>query len=157
VHLLSAPARAIAAAVTDAVAAARAADAEALEEAAARLAALEREQVGVVLGAVVRSLLEETHPDGLSADDARAVLERCVRSAAGWLPGLDGQVLVVVLTGALGVHEPDEEPRPVGALEIARHAPLLVADLLAASRRPLAGCLQRAFAEIARSETMEMP
>jgi hypothetical protein len=151
------PARAIAAAVTDAVAAARSRDAAALREAAERLAALDRAQVGVVLGAVVRSLLEELHPDGLTGDDVRSVLEGCLRAAVDWLPGIDGGVLVVLLTGALGVHDPDEERRPVGALDVARHAPLLVADLLAAADRPLAGYLDAAFAEIARAEMVELP
>src|SRR2546422_952004 len=37
------------------------------------------------------------------------------------------------------------------------HAPLLIADLLAAGQRPLGGYLDAAFTEIARAETMEMP
>lgn len=151
------PARSIARAVTATVGAARAADAETFADEAAALAGLDREQVGLVLGAVVRSLLEELHPDGLDGDDVRAVLEHCVRSAIGWLPGVDGGVLVVVLTGALGVHEPDSEPVVVPASQLAVHAPLLVADLLTATGRPLHGYLDTAFAEILRAETMEMP
>jgi hypothetical protein len=151
------PARSIARAVTVTVDAVRATDAEAFADGAAELAALDREQVGLVLGAVVRSLLEELHPDGLDGDDVRAVLEHCVRSCVGWFPDVDGGVLVVVLTGALGVHEPDAEPHPIPAPQLATHAPLLVADLLAATGRPLRGYLDTAFAEIMRAETMELP
>jgi hypothetical protein len=151
------PARAIAVAVTDAVAAAAAHDEEGYEEAAARLAGLNPEQVGVVLGAVVRSLLEALHPDGLTGDDLRGVLERCARSAAGWLPGVDATVFVVLLTGALGVHGAEGEQPAPGPREVARHAPVLVADLVAASGRPLADCLREAFAEVALAETMELP
>jgi hypothetical protein len=150
-------ARAIAAGVTGAVAAAHARDREAFQEAAGQLAALNPEQVGVVLGAVVRSLLEDLHPDGLDGDDVQAVLERCARSAAGWLPEVDAGVLVALLIGALGVHEPDGEARPLSAMDVALHGPLLVDDLLTLSGRGLAGYLDAAFAEIARAETQEMP
>jgi hypothetical protein len=176
------PARSIAASATDSVAAARSRDREEFQQAAVRLAALNAEQVGVVLGAVVRSLLEDVHPDGLSGEDVQAVLERCVRSAAGWLPEVDPNVLVALLIGALGVHQPNahesrvnesdviasdaNEPHanesdgacgPLTSTDVALHAPLLVADLLARSGRGLAGYLDSAFAEIARAETIEMP
>jgi hypothetical protein len=151
------PARSIAAGVTECVSAARARDREEFQQAAVRLAALNPEQVGVVLGAAVRSLLEDVHPDGLAGDDVQAVLERSVRSTAGWLPEVDPNVLVALLISALGVHQPDGESPPPSATDVARHAPLLVADLLALSRRGLAGYLDAAFAEIARAETIEMP
>jgi hypothetical protein len=181
------PARTIGATVTDAVSAARATDPAALRHAAERLvsasavraAPASQEQVGVVLGAVLRSLLEETHPDGLSGEDVQAVLEDCVRSAASWFPTVDIEVLVILLTGALGIHQVDPRPsdpqpdsppdfqpdvveaggapRRLGALEVASHAPLLLADLLAVSGRPLSGHLDAAFAEIYRAETIEMP
>jgi hypothetical protein len=167
-HRLPAPARAISTAVSEAVAAAQARDAQRFTEAAEQLAALDQEQVGVVLGAVVRSLLEDMHPDGLSGEDVQDVLERCVRSAIGWLPEVDVDVLVVLLTGALGVFEADEQSRPPTGPQAARHAPLLVAYLLGGAIGPsrgtpggselqLAGYLTAAFAEIARAETIEMP
>lgn len=147
----------MATAVTDAVAAARAADAEAFGPAVVQLATLNPEQVGLVLGAVVRSLLEDLHADGLSGEDVQAVLERCVRSASAWLPAVEPDVIVVLLVGALGVHPAEDDPRPPVPPDVARHAPLLVADLLVAADRPLVPYLAAAFAEIARSETIEMP
>jgi hypothetical protein len=42
-------------------------------------------------------------------------------------------------------------------MDVALHAPLLVADLLSLSERRLAGYLDAAFTEIARAETVEMP
>lgn len=152
-------ARAISGAVTDAVAAARAEDPVAFDEAAGRLAALDPAQVSVLLGAVVRSLLEDAHPAGLSGDDLRDVLEQCTRSA-GWASGVEPGVLVVVLTGALGMQDPDDPPAHPAA--VGRHAVLLTAHLLgthrpAAAGRPLADHLAAAVAELARAQTIEMP
>lgn len=147
---LPAPAREIAAAATEAVAAARDRDVEAYESAVLRLTAADR--AGLVLGGVVRLLLEETNPDGLTGDDVRQVLERCVRAAATWRPDVDPHVLLVLLAGALGVYDPGDDDAPPDPAAIARHAPLLVADLLAAAGRPLAGYLEAAFAEVARTE-----
>lgn len=157
---LPAPARAIAAASQDAVVAARAADREAFAEAGGRLAAQEPEQVRLVLGEVVRSLLEELHPDGLGADDLEELLRRCQGSARSWWPELDPRVLVIVLTGALGVHGYLDGPEPVAPMdpgEVARHAVLLIAELLGPSRGSLQPYLRRAFDEIARAETVEQP
>jgi hypothetical protein len=151
------PARSIAVAAAQTVAAARIRDRAAFDDGVARLAALDRERIGRVLGGVVRMLLEETHQDGLTGDDARAVLEHCVRSAVVWWPEVDGAVLVVVLTGALGVHEPDEEAPPVGDRALAAHSTLLIADLLDGVGRPLAGYLDIAFGDIRRDEIMEQP
>jgi hypothetical protein len=156
-HRLPEPARAIAAAAAQTVAAARIPDRAAFGDGAARLAALDRERVGRVLGGVVRMLLEELHPDGLTGDDARAVLENCVRSAVSWWPEVDGAVLVVVLTGALGVHQPDDEAPPVGDRALAIHSTLLIGDLLDSVGRPLAGYLDIAFGDIRRDEIMEQP
>ncbi|MGC5017577.1 hypothetical protein [Micromonospora sp. DT47] len=147
---LPAPAREIALAATEAVDAAKDRDDEAYEAAVARLAAAERS--GLVLGAVVRLLLEETHPDGLDGDDVRRVLEQCVRSAAGWRPDVSPHVVLVLLAGALGVYNPGEDDSPPDPAAIARHAPLLVTDLIAATGRPVAGYLDAAFAEIERTE-----
>ncbi|MEU2615858.1 hypothetical protein ABZ570_30450 [Micromonospora sp. NPDC007271] len=147
---LPAPAREIAAAATDAVAAARDRGPGAYRPAVDRLAAADR--AGLVLGGVVRLLLEETHPDGLTGDDVRQVLEGSVRSAAPWWPDVDPHVLLVLLASALGVYEPGDDDSPPDPAAIARHAPLLVADLLAATGRPLADYLAAAFAEVARTE-----
>jgi hypothetical protein len=150
-------ARAVAEACTRAVDAATAQDAESYADAVARLVTLDRERVNEVLGAVVRRLLEELHPDGLDADDAQQALERAVRAVIGWFPQVDVTALVVVLGGSLGLHPEDGQAPPVTPLDVARHAPLLVADLLAARHRPLRPYLDAAFAEIARAETVEMP
>ncbi|MFU8873914.1 hypothetical protein [Micromonospora sp. SL4-19] len=147
---LPAPAREIAAAATEAVVAARERDAGAYEPAVERLTAADR--AGLVLGGVVRLLLEETHPDGLDGDDVRLVLERCVRSTAPWRPDVDPHVLLVLLASSLGVYDPGDDDAPPDPAAIARHAPLLVADLLAATGRPLADYLAAAFAEVARTE-----
>jgi hypothetical protein len=40
---------------------------------------------GQVLGDVLRSLLEDTHPDRLNSDDITLVIGRCYRAAATWL------------------------------------------------------------------------
>ncbi|PZF93146.1 hypothetical protein [Micromonospora deserti] len=147
---LPAPAREIAGAATDAVAAARERDGEAYEIAVARLGAAERS--GLVLGAVVRLLIEESHPDGLAGDDVRQVLERCVRGAAEWRPEVDPHVLLVLLASALGVYDPDADDAPPAPPAVARHAALLVADLLAVTGHPLDGYLAAAFTEIHRTE-----
>ncbi|MFI5908738.1 hypothetical protein [Dactylosporangium sp. NPDC051541] len=141
-------ARAIAVAAVDAVEAARSQDAAAYEDAAERLAALDPVQTGRVLGAVVRTLLEDRHPDGLDGDDIRAALEHAVRTAATWRD-VDPQVMVVLLVGALGIHETDEDA-PIPPRALAEHAPLLIADLLAT--RDFAALLAKAFTEIERAE-----
>jgi hypothetical protein len=153
---LPGPARVIAETTSGAVTAAWARDLPAFEEAADRLALLDPEQVGIVLGAVVRTLLEDLHPDGLTGDDVQAVLERCARSALEWCPRVDPDVLLVLLAGALGVHPDQDEAHPPAGAAVAWHAPLLVADL-AGTDRQLAGYLHGAFAEIARAETLEAP
>lgn len=150
-------ARAISQATTGAVEAARAQDLPALDRAAAELVGNSPEQVGLVLGAVLRMLLEETHPDGLAGEDVQAVLERCARTNIGWFADLDVSVLALLLTGALGVHQMAEEMPPADPAAVARHAPLLVADLLAVTGRPVGDYLDAALTEIAVSETMELP
>ncbi|MEV6983270.1 hypothetical protein AB0M95_18715 [Sphaerisporangium sp. NPDC051017] len=150
------PARAIAEAATGAVEAARSRDAEAFPIEAARLAALDSEQVGNVLGAVVRSLLEELHPDGLTADDVRNLVAHSVRSAA-WFPGVEADVVVILVAGALGLHQSEAEGFTLDGAEVARHAPLLIVDLLAASGRSGNEVLAAAFAGIALIEIAETP
>jgi hypothetical protein len=187
--------RAIGTAITRAVDAARAGDADAYETAVADVAAQPATATGAVLGALVRTLLEEQHPDGLDGDDIQAVLARCYGTTIGWLPPerIDIPTLVAVVAGALGIHEPGvtyeeitgppgrtrtgddwagdpeggqvvgggtDEPVPSRvptAAGYARHAPLLLADLLAAGARRLGPYLDAVFAEIAREESMEFP
>lgn len=105
---LPGPARAIGGAITAAVDAAGECDRDAYVEAAAEVAALPAEQAGIVLGAVVRSLLETQHPDGLDGDDIQLVLGRCYRGAVSWLPieSVEVHPLIAVLSSALGIHEP---------------------------------------------------
>jgi hypothetical protein len=163
---LPAPARAIATAVTDAVAAAQAGDADRFADATRRLLLADAEHVRVVLGDVVRTLLEELHPDGLDGDEVRDDVARCVTSAAAWFPDADAQVLVVVLAGALGIHpEPPPEPAPDDPwrdaatmappppAEVARHALAMVADLLTTRGRAVRPYLEAAFTEVARAES----
>ncbi|MBF6278799.1 hypothetical protein IU458_35765, partial [Nocardia nova] len=84
----------------------------AFREATGELAELPGEQVGLVLAAIVRELLETAHPDGLTGDDARAVLEQVVRGAAAWLTEVDTGAVVAALTGALGVADPEDTTAP---------------------------------------------
>lgn len=99
---------AIGRAVIGAVDAAQAGDGMKFEQATAALASLPAEQTGLLLGAVVRSLLEDQHLDGIDSDDIRRVLTSCYRQASTWLaPGsVEIEPLVAVLSGALGIHEP---------------------------------------------------
>jgi hypothetical protein len=167
--VLPPPARAIASAIRDGVAAAVAGDAAPFGDAVGRLALADPAHVRVVLGGVVRPLLEELHPDGVDADDVRALTEETIRSVAAWWPALDPGTLIVVIAGALGVHEdavptpeddswPQAEPAPrPTADEITQHALLLVAALLASRGRPLRPYLERSFTELATAETVEEP
>ncbi|WP_410822246.1 hypothetical protein [Micromonospora sp. 050-3] len=150
---LPATARAIAWTATTAVAAAQARDGQAYDEAVGGLAADERS--GLVLGAVVRLLLEESHPDGLAGDDIRKVLTHCVQESTRWRTDVDPHVVLVLLAGALGVYDPDGDESPPDATALARHAPLLVADLLTATNVPLDDYLAAAFAEIERTERQD--
>ncbi|MET7876931.1 hypothetical protein [Micromonospora profundi] len=147
---LPASAREIANAAGEAVAAVQQRDAATYEVAVERLTGADRS--GLVLGVVVRLLLEQTHPDGLDGDDVRQVLERCVRSAAEWRADVDPHVVLVLLAGALGVYDPGDDDNPPGPAAVARHAPLLIADLLSASGQPIDGYLAAAFVEIERTE-----
>jgi hypothetical protein len=166
---LPAPARAVAGAVTDAVDAARNGEAGAFGEAAGQLLAGDVEHVRVLVGDVVRMLLEEIHPDGVDADDLHALIAGCLRDSA-WFADVDAAALVVVIGGALGVH-PDLDPAPAdddGAPReevaprpppesVIRHALLLTADLLRTRGRPPRPYLEAAYTEIARRETVEQP
>ncbi|MEH1123186.1 hypothetical protein [Micromonospora sp. CPCC 206061] len=146
------PAQAVAVAASEAVAAAQERDRDRLEAAVAPLAVTEG--AGLVLGAVVRLLLEQTHPDGLGGDDIRRIIEGCARDVVAWEPAIDPHVLLVLLAGALGVHDQSEEAPPSPDI-LARHAALLVAHLLTPTPRPLAGYLAAAFTEIERTELLD--
>lgn len=148
-------ARDIADAVEAGVDAARNSDAAGLAVAAAELAALPREQVESVSAAIVRELLETVHPDGLTGEDVQQVLGRCAREAAVWLPGVDVDALVFVLTGALGVADTEEiAHRPNRSVEAAI---LVAADLAGAAQVAVHAYVRRALDEIARAETIEIP
>ncbi|BAL92454.1 hypothetical protein AMIS_72340 [Actinoplanes missouriensis 431] len=134
------PARPIAAATAGAVAAVREG-----QEPDGDLAAQDPAQTGLILGTVVRLLLEDGHPDGLTADDVRTALSSCVRS---W-PEADPQVVLWLLAGALGVLEEDGAPAPKPDV-LARHAVALITDLLAG--RPVEPWLTAALADIERSQ-----
>lgn len=146
--------RIIAESVTAGVGAAQAGDGENFAEAVARLSTVDAQRVTLVLGWVIRSLLEELHQDGMDGEDLRTVLTDCATAAGAWESEVDPSVLLVVLTGALGLSDPDEQPvLPPAA--VARNATLLLAHLL--GNRPLRRYLDAAFAELERAETIEMP
>ena len=161
-------ARSLAAAVGRSLTAAQEADDDALDGAVDVLLAQDPGQVAVLLGAMVRSLLEQTHPAGLSGDDAEDELLRCLDRGSGWFSGLDTGTLVLVLAGALGTYDPaaagdaddadgPDLPAPVSARNLLRHATLVLADLLALAGSGVEVVLDAALAEIARAETVEMP
>lgn len=154
--------RALRTAVSEAVRAAAAADGPALADCGPALAALDETRLRIVLGEMLRSALEELHPDGLSSADAQELIEHCVEQS-GWYPELDPQVLVVVLLGAFGAHDPDQQP-VLPPATVAQHAAVLLVDLLTgtAETQPelperAERLLNRALAELERAETMEMP
>ena len=154
-------------------------DATTYESATAQLAT--KPIGGRVLGDVLRSLLEDTHPDGLNSDDITLVIGRCYRAATTWLgpERVDVTVLLAVLANALGIHEPaitddaldlprsdadaDSDPDDTARVapptwpNYAWHAPLLVADLLSFAPVTLGSYLETTFAEYAREAREELP
>jgi hypothetical protein len=153
------PAAAMARAVDAAVSAAQAGDAAAFAEAAGDLSRVDPEQLAVLLGTVTRDLLERSHPDGLDAGDVEHVLGSTLKLAAGWYPELDGDALVLALTGALGISaepDPGEPPRPGGAAVVA-HGLLLIADQLRVLAQPPPPVLDAALRELMRAQTVELP
>ena len=146
---LPAPARPIAAAASAAVSAAQARDRDGLDAAVDELAALDPTQTGLIMGTAVRLLLEDAHPDGLDGDAVRDVLEGCVRTAAQWQPDVDPHVVLQLLAGALGVLDEDETEPPKPDV-LARHAALLMADLL--RTRPVEPWFSASLAEIERAQ-----
>ena len=180
-----APVRVIGAAVARAVDAAAGTDSEAYEDAAAIVVGLPAGPTGLVLATVTRTLIEELHPDGLDSDDVQLVLARCYRGASALLgDAVDVRVLIAVLAAALGIHEAgltyqemnpieaatDDWPpaprsgedevatgRPPTPAEFAWHAPLVIADLLAAGDRRIGPYLDTAFADLATGAAMDLP
>jgi hypothetical protein len=147
-HLPTA-ARAIAVAASDAVVAAQEHDRARFGVAVEILAATEGS--GLVLGAVVRLLLEELHPDGLDSADIRRIIDNCL-AAAAWQPDVNPHTLLVLLAGALGIHDRDDQEPHLAPQLLAGHAALLVADLLTVPPRPFERYLTAAFAEVERAE-----
>jgi hypothetical protein len=148
-------ARRIADGVTAGLTAAEDQDAAAFRVATADLALLDAEQVRLVLGAMVASMLEASFPDGLAAADLRLLVERTMHRAA-WFGAAQVPALVVVLTNAVGIR-PDDEPDDVPHLAVVQHAALLVAELAATPSVRAREHLAAAFAEIARDQTVELP
>jgi len=109
---------------------------------------------GRVLGDVLRSLLEDTHPDGLNSDDITLVIGRCHRAATAWLSPqrVDVITLLTLLAGALDIQQP-----AISYEALAWHAPLLVADLLPYAPATWASYLETTFAEYAREAREELP
>ncbi|MEO6703901.1 MAG: hypothetical protein ABI140_10235 [Jatrophihabitantaceae bacterium] len=155
--------RKLRAAIEHSVSAAASGDPAEFELAGQLLAAADQQRLRLVQGQIVRDLLEELHPGGLSGADAQDVLQRCVQAAIGWYPAVDAQVLVIALLGALNAAEPDDQP-VTDERTVALHGSLLIADLIGAtgdgSAQPAAELdrlLDSAFAEIQRAETIELP
>jgi hypothetical protein len=97
----------------------------------------------------VRLLLEANHPDGIDAESVREVLTQAVGSA-GWQAEVDPHVFLLLLAGALGVTTEDDDTPPPKPGELARHAALLMADLL--GTRPVRPMLTAALAEIEHTQ-----
>lgn len=146
----------MATAVDAAVSAAQAGDAAAFTEAMADLSRADREQLAVLLGTVMRDLLERSHPDGLDAGDVEQALRSCSTSAASWYELLDSEVLILALAGALGITDLDESPQP-GAAAVVAHGLLLIADQLTALQQDLRPVLDLALHELMRAQTIELP
>lgn len=145
---MPAAARPIADAADDAVLAAGERDAPAFEAAIGRLAGHDPAQVGLLLGTVVRHALEDRHPDGLDSADVRDTLAAVVTGARDWPGAIDPHLVLLLLAGALGVHEPDPDEPPVKADVAARHGVLLVAHLV--DPGTFAARLERAATELAQ-------
>ncbi len=152
----SGPAGAMAEQIELAVAAARDTDADGFATAIGFLARMDEAQVVVVLGTLTRELIEQTHPDGLDTDDAQQALDSCVRFATPWYVDVDSDALIVALTGAFGVSDPEAQP-PGLQRKILPHGVLLVTDLLVTHRRQLRPFLDSALAELRRAQSIELP
>jgi hypothetical protein len=116
----------------------------------ADLSTVDAERVGLVLGTAIRAQLEAGHPDGLDGDDIRQVIAACQGA------GIDPDVLLIVLAGALGIHpeEADQIPRP-SPEEVTTHAVRLLTCLVPPHRTDKA--LAAALRQIEQAERMELP
>jgi hypothetical protein len=166
------PARTIGTTVTRAVEAAAQHNSGDFTAAAEMLAHLDFDHAGSVLADLVRTLLEEGHPDGVDSDDIQAVLAECLRVSTTWLPAgrVDPYVLVAVVAGALGIQEPgltysDPTEGPAGttapvtltAEAFGLHSPLLIASMLTGAPRRLDDYLDDVFTDLAQTQTMNLP
>ncbi|OZC74395.1 hypothetical protein CH282_27825 [Rhodococcus sp. 06-418-1B] len=149
--------RAIADATDDAIAAARARSKGDFDDAARSLDSEDRAQVSSIHAEMVRSLLEELHPDGLTGEDVQDALTSAVRASAAWYEDLDVPGFVEVLTGALGVADHMQEAAEQRPFPRPEHAILIITDLLVRRKVAAQGYIQRAVGEIRRAQTMEMP
>ena len=147
--------RALVRTVTEAVTSAAGQDRDGLRDATGTLAAADEHVVREVLSSLVLRLLEQTNPDGLDADSVRDLLAEVLREAAGWLPELDPHAVVLVLGGALAVHEQDESAADWSGLLLA--CALVVSRLLDRSGGPLGPELDGALGELRRAQTVELP
>ncbi|MEV1133916.1 hypothetical protein [Rhodococcus coprophilus] len=121
------------------------------------LAGLPYETVTAVHAGMMRELFEELHPDGLTGEDVQAVLTRAVRDGVRWLPSIQPDAVVAVVTGALGVQDVEATDPRIAPEQYLTAGLLVLTDLLAARKVAPGPCLRRAIGEIERSETMEMP
>lgn len=143
-------------AVDAAVSAAQAQSSEAFTAAIGTLRGLDQEQVAVLLGAITRDLLERSHPNGLDSDDAEQVVRSSLVAAAPWYEPLDGNAIILALTGALGVTDPDESTPPDRGPVLA-HGLILIAELLSVAAITLPPILDQALRELMRAQTIELP
>ena len=95
----------IASATDAALVAARAGASEVFGDALDDLVGLPYETVTAVHAGMMRELFEELHPDGLTGEDVQTVLPRAVRDGVRWLPSMQPNAVVAVITGALGVQD----------------------------------------------------
>jgi hypothetical protein len=142
-------------AIAAAVDSARAGDLARFTADCARLEALDIEQVGILEAAVIRSLLEQAHPDGVDSADIRDLLTRSAQ-AASWFPDFTVDAVLLVLSGALGMIDPEEQPSLERRLA-ARHGALVIAELAGATPAVVRTHLGQAVGEIRRAETIELP
>jgi len=142
-------------AVDAVVTAAQGGDAERFGEALIELRQVDGEQLSVVLGALTRDLVERTHPDGLDADDAEALLDGTI-TASAWYRDFDGDALLHALADTLGVGLA-EEATPRDGFVVITHGLLLITYLLGVGRVRLAPVLDAALRELMREQTMELP
>ncbi|MBF0661756.1 hypothetical protein [Rhodococcus sp. (in: high G+C Gram-positive bacteria)] len=147
----------IASATDAALVAARAGASEVFGDALDDLVGLPYETVTAVHAGMMRELFEELHPDGLTGEDVQTVLTRAVRDGVRWLPSMQPDAVVAVITGALGVQDVEATDPRIAPEQYLTAGLLVLTDLLAARKAAPGPCLRRAIAEIERSETMEMP